>query len=494
MIRSFRARLIVTVIALIALTAAALSVTAYLLVRRSLRAQVVDAALARAEFNVGVLADRAVLPPGAGRAELEASGLVERFLLRGTDGVYVEFPAGGEAFASSLALFDTPDLVEPDLRALVAAGELGYEFLDVAGEPSVVVAARRPPDGPDFYFFSTAADVGDALGQLRRALIGGGLALVAAGALAAGGIARRVLRPVREASAAAEAMASGDLGVRLPAAASADEFGRWAESFNRMAASLEEKIAALQAAQQREQRFTADVSHELRTPLTALVNEAAMVRDHLDAMPGGDRRLGELLVADTTRLRRLVEDLLEISRLDAGAPVPVADTPVDLARFVAAVAAERHPDADVQVDPVQVLVDRTSLERILGNLLDNARAHAPGARTTVTAGVTAGSPAGSSSRRLTLVVADDGPGAPGADLELLFDRFAKADAARGGGSGLGLAIARQHARRLGGELTARHRRGGGMEFELTVPVTQPLPAGDPAATAPAHPGVDRKER
>ncbi len=487
MIRSFRARLVVTVIALVAVTAAALSVGAYLLVRRSLRAQVVDDALARAQFNVGVLADAEVLPTGAGRPELEASGLVERFLLRGTDGVFVEFPSGGESFASELALVDTPELVDAALRRLVDEGILAYQFLDVAGEPTLVVAARRPPAGPDFYFFSSTAEVGDALGNLRRALLGGGLALVAVAALAAGGISRRVLRPVRQASAAAEAMAAGDLSVRLPAEGR-DEFATWAEAFNRMAASLQEKVAALQAARERERRFVADVSHELRTPLTSLINEAAMVRDHLASMPDADQRLGELLVSDTGRIRHLVEELLEISRLDAGTVAAEADAPpIDLARFVEAVAAERHPAARVALDPLPrpLQLDRLALERILGNLLDNARAHAPGADVQVAGGV--------HGDWLRIVVADDGPGVRPGDLDRLFDRFFKADAARGGGSGLGLAIAREHARRLGGDLTARAGEAGGLVFELLLPVTQPLPAGDPHATVVLEPGVERKD-
>ncbi len=487
MIRSFRARLIVTVIALVAVTAAALSVGAYLLVRRSLRSQAVDDALARAQFNVGVLADAQVLPEGAGRPELEASGLVERFLLRGTDGVFVEFPDGSEAFASQLALVDTPDIVDAGLRSLVDQGILAYQFLDVAGDPALVVAARRPPAGPDFYFFSSTADVGDALGQLRRALLGGGLALVAVAALAAGGISRRVLRPVRQASAAAEAMAGGDLSVRLPEG-TRDEFGTWADAFNRMAASLQEKVAALQAAQERERRFVADVSHELRTPLTSLINEAAMVRDHLAALPGSDQRLGELLVADTSRMRHLVEELLEISRLDAGTVDADADAPpLDVDRFVQAVVAQRHPEARVAIDPLPgpLPVDRLALERILGNLVDNAHAHAPGADVQVGGGLRDG--------WLWLVVADDGPGVPAGDLPRLFDRFYKADAARGGGSGLGLAIAREHARRLGGDLTARAGEAGGLVFDLMLPVTQPLPAGDPAATAAAQAGGERKD-
>ena len=117
-------------------------------------------------------------------------------------------------------------------------------------------------------------------------------------------------------------------------------------------------------------------------------------------------------------------------------------------------------------------IDRRSLERIVGNLLDNARNHAPGAPATVTARLSEG--------LLAVAVADDGHGVPEADLPRLFDRFYKADVSRQGGSGLGLAIAREHALRIGGELTAGRGRSGGMVFRLSAPVTVSLHSGDVA--------------
>ena len=131
----------------------------------------------------------------------------------------------------------------------------------------------------------------------------------AAGALAA----RRVLRPVGQASAAAHALAEGLLDTRLPVETD-DEFGAWAASFNEMADALEEKIRALSEAQARERRFTADVAHELRTPVTALVGEASLLREQLERMPVEAKRPAQLMVDDVSRLRRLVEELMEISR------------------------------------------------------------------------------------------------------------------------------------------------------------------------------------
>src|SRR5207247_2816676 len=129
--------------------------------------------------------------------------------------------------------------------------------------------------------------------------------------------ARRPLGACGRASAAARSIAEGLLDTRLPVQGR-DEFGAWAASFNEMAQALEDKIAALSEARERERRFTADVAHELRTPLTALVSEASLLREHLDRMPEDVRRPAELLVDDVARLRRLVEDLMAVSRLAAG--------------------------------------------------------------------------------------------------------------------------------------------------------------------------------
>ncbi|MEA2002029.1 MAG: HAMP domain-containing sensor histidine kinase [Actinomycetota bacterium] len=478
MLRSFRARLIATVIALIAVTAGFMAVLSFVLVRNSLRGQLVDDAVARAEFNITVLATTEHLPADAGRQAFEASGLADRFLLRGTGGVYVEF-TDGEPFSSSLSLLGANESFSSEFRRIVGQAEFGYEFLTVDEVPTLVVGGRRPPLGPDFYFFFSAVDVENAISQLARVLVIAGVAILVLGALGAGLIARRVLRPVAVASKAAGLMAAGDLTVRLPAD-TGDELGRLADAFNQMAASLQHQIEALVAAHDRERRFVGDVSHELRTPLTALVNEAAMLQGHLDKLPDTERRVGEMLIADVSRLRTLVEDLLEISRLDS-APTAPDSTDIDLGLFLEAVIADRYPGAELRLsDSVgSVRTDGRSLERIVGNLLDNGRHHAPDAPIAVDAAVEAG--------EIRIEVADAGPGVHADELPHLFDRFYKADTSRRGGSGLGLAIARQHARRLSGDLIARPGKRRGLVFELRVPVTEPLHSRDAAEKLPSQP-------
>ena len=295
-------------------------------------------------------------------------------------------------------------------------------------------------------------------------------------------IARGVLAPVEAASVAAGRIEQGDLSARVPVT-SDDEFGTWAVRFNQMAAALEDTIGRLEAAEAQNRRFVADVAHELRTPLAALVAEASILREHLAELPPETRRAGELLVGDVGRLRALVDDLMEVSRFDARAE-QIALEPVDLGRLVATVAAARLPEADARLPDERLVVetDPRRLERILGNLLDNAREHAAGTPVEVTLAADRDA--------ITLAVADRGPGVPPDRLDRIFERFYKADPSRhGGSSGLGLAIAAEHAALLDGSLSATNRPGGGLRIELSLPVTGSLPRGDGTAISGADAGT-----
>lgn len=458
---SFRTRLVATLITIVTITVVGLGTGAYLFVARSLRSQLVAESVERTNFSLAVLATE-WLDADPTRLEYEAGPLDEALRLRGDLELYIDF-GDGDPYLSKPAFVSTPALVSPSLAGVLAAGHIARQWVSVEDVPYLLAAGRRGSKGPDFYFYYPAQDLETSLRTLRQALIAGGIVLMLAGALAGNWIARRVLLPVRQASEAALHVAGGDLTVRLETGTD-DEFGAWARAFNRMAASLQQTVEQLEAAQRRERRFVADVSHELRTPLTGLVQEAALISQHLEKMPADDRRVGELLVADVARVRKLVDDLLEISRLDAGAQTTTLEM-VDAGEFVAAAARARLSGAVVLVPagPVEARLDRRRLERILGNLLDNARTHAGGRDVEVTVRRTA--------LQLVVEVADRGPGVDPTELERIFDRFSKGDRARsGGGTGLGLAIAREHARQLGGEVTARLRAGGGMVFEVQLPV------------------------
>ncbi|HET9346467.1 MAG TPA: HAMP domain-containing sensor histidine kinase [Candidatus Limnocylindrales bacterium] len=463
-LRGVRGRLTVTIVALVALTALLLGVGAYLFVDYSLHDRFREDAASQARFDLSVLIPQSLRE--ISREGLNESGLQATFQRRDVD-LVADFGDRGPDFAP---------LLSDDFRAAVDAGEIGFQWATIAGRPDLVVGGRLPDTTAIFYFVHDATTIESALAALRVGLLVGSAALILVALVASRRVARGVLAPVEEASRAAGRIERGDLSARVPVTSS-DEFGDWAETFNRMAASLERTIDQLEASQAHNRRFVADVSHELRTPLAALVAEASILREGLDDLPEGSRRAGELLVADVGRLRVLVDDLMEISRFDAGAEQLTAE-PVDLGRLIEAVTAARLPEAAraFPAAPVVIDSDPRRLERIVGNLLDNAREHAPGSPVEVS--IEPG-PDGS----VAVAVADRGPGVAPERLPHLFDRFYKADPSRhGGSSGLGLAIAAEHARLLGGELTATNRPGGGLRCVLRLRVTQPLPAGDGPAT------------
>jgi two-component system sensor histidine kinase MtrB len=472
-----RARLTATIVALVALTAIVLGVAAYVFVDARLHQQQLDEAANQAKFDLSVLIPpRLDSPPTA----QQVTDLAQAFRARALGTIIV--PDGGEPNYEPAPLRGTLETIPADARALVDRGQVAYSWQVVDGKPSLVVGGRSAGSGPQIWFIRDVTPIVSALDQLRFALIGGGVIVALVAAVAARVVARGVLAPVDEASRVAVRIERGELSARVPVT-STDEFGRWAQRFNRMADSLEDTIRRLEASQAQNRRFVADVAHELRTPTTALVAEASLLRDHLDALPPDARRTGELVVHDIGRLRSLVEDLMELSRFDA-AGEEVRTRPVDLGRLIRDVASSRLRDAVLELPEDRVVVesDPRRLERILGNLLDNAREHAPGALVVVR--LTPGPEA------IRIAVLDRGPGVPADRLARIFDRFFMADPSRVGGSGLGLAIAAEHAQLLGGNLRARNRDGGGLAVELVLPVTEPLPDGDPAAI----PRADAEDR
>ncbi len=362
---------------------------------------------------------------------------------------------GETSFSSSVSVGETQ--IPAGLQPLVGRGELGYQRTEVTGEPTLVTGGRVAGSPVELYFFFPESELRGELADLRNILLAGVVVLALLAALVGAILARRTLAPVARASAAARSLAEGLLETRIPVER-ADEFGAWAVSFNEMADALQGKIAALSAAQERERRFTSDVAHELRTPLTALVAEAELLAEHLDRLPSEARRPAELLVGDVCRLRRLVDDLMEISRLDGGAAEATAE-PVDLRPLVETVVRDRGWAERVRVegDGARISSDPRRIERVVANLVGNALEHG-GGLATVRLGPR------------TVEVEDRGPGIPPEQLAHVFERFWKGDPSRAGpGSGLGLAIARENARLLGGDVEARSEAGAGTRFTFHLP-------------------------
>ncbi|WP_103338804.1 sensor histidine kinase [Amycolatopsis sp. CA-126428] len=294
------------------------------------------------------------------------------------------------------------------------------------------------------------------LGALRR-----NLALIALGVSVFGvGVAfligRRIRRPIKALSTAADELGAGELGTRVPVKGR-DEVAALAASFNTMAARLGESIEELHAKDRQQRRFVADVAHDLRTPLASMLATVDTL-DHGEPATRG--RAAEILGTQARRLAKLVEDLLEIARFDAGkADLRVA--PVDLADLVVDAADVTGVEAAVTASgDVTVVADPRRVHTVVANLLSNAVRHGA-APVTVTLDGTGDD--------VIVRVADAGPGVPEDLLPLLFDRFTRGDHARQAteGSGLGLAIARENVLAHGGSLTVHN--DGGAVFTVRLP-------------------------
>ncbi|MGW4115667.1 ATP-binding protein [Actinosynnema sp. NPDC004786] len=282
------------------------------------------------------------------------------------------------------------------------------------------------------------------------ALLGGGLGVPAA---------RTIQRRVRTAALAARRFGEGALDTRLPVQGR-DELADLAGSFNAMAQRLGESIDQLRLKDRQQRRFVADVAHDLRTPLASMVAAA----DGLHSPDPADRaRSAELLGSQARRLGRLVDDLLEVSRFDAGA-VEFRPEAVDLEALAIDAVQVTAPGADVPVrrtGDATVHGDPRRLHTIVRNLVTNAVGHGePPITVTVD---------GTEPERVRVSVADSGPGLPADLAPVVFDRFVRGDRARSRteGSGLGLAIARENAHLHGGRLEVVN--DGGAVFTLTVP-------------------------
>lgn len=424
---------------------------AYLLVRNDRFSSFEERATSTTRFATSII-DSALTNNG----DVDVRRLVERLQ---TQGSFETLIVLDDEIVSSSATFDVEDVAP---IASVDPDEDGYARANVQidGRRGLLIRPAEDPLGIDLYLFfssenlrSQLADLGSILWRAWTAvaIIAGALGLV---------LARRTLRPVARAGEAARSLAEGLLETRLPVERE-DEFGAWAVSFNEMADELQKKIEALTEARDREIRFTSDVAHELRTPLTALVGSAELLRPHLDELDPDARWAAEHLFSEVIRLRSLVEELLEISRLDAGQET-VSFAQVRTDAFLKNLIQRRGWDTQVLIkgDPCELQTDPRRLERIVVNLVENGliHGHAP---------VTIETTMRDTSVHMSVV--DEGRGIAEEDLEKIFQPFYKVDPARSGGTGLGLAIARQNAVLLGGSLGVSSDASSGTKFELRLP-------------------------
>lgn len=480
---SLRRRVALAFAAAVILAALAMALSAYFITKAAQDDEALEKALAQSRFNL-FLAD-SILP--AAPTATDYDQLLAAFEIRGDFATLIE--ADDEVYVSGPQV--TKALVTPELAVTVAEGHVGYQMITMADEPTIAVGGQVRSPGLAVYNFYPQGPRLAELERLRNVLIVAGISLALLGMIAGYWLARRLTGPVREASRAAVLVSHGDLDVRLPAGS--DEFGALGASFNLMAENLRARMLDLEAGQARERRFVADVAHELRTPVSALLGETSLLKARLESDPEGCpldiRRLALMVSADISRLRQLVDDLLEISRLEAEAADTTVET-VDLRAFLRQVVQAHAWTDSVRIagepkyvgsagspssDPSGRFVDtdKRRLERIVVNLVENALLHGGQPVVLETWSELDTDPvAGSQTEKTAFVaVTDNGPGIPEEHLLHVFDRFYKADPSRSAspGSGLGLAIARENARLLGGDLSAVNVPGGGARFVLSLP-------------------------
>jgi signal transduction histidine kinase len=302
--------------------------------------------------------------------------------------------------------------------------------------------------------------------QFAGAILAAVLLAGVAGAL----LARRISRPLARLAAAADAVSRGDLTTPVAAESDIAELRSLAEGFNSMTASLRQSDRAKTA-------FLADVTHELRTPLTVIKGTIETLEDGaLDDVEGRDHLLSSM-EREADRLIRLVNELLVLTRADAGA-LKLNIQPLDLAELararcerLAPLAGRKGVALSVHGGAAGMFVagDADRLAQVLDNLLDNAIRFAPD-RSTVTLRLEC------AGELTQCTVQDDGPGIPAEHLPFIFERFYRVDAARSrasGGAGLGLAIARALVTAHGGQITAESAAGKGTSITFSLPLATP---------------------
>ena len=277
-------------------------------------------------------------------------------------------------------------------------------------------------------------------------------------------LARGTTSPLREMADAASAMERGEYGRRVTASAR-DEVGQLGRAFNSMAAELAD-------VERMRRDLVANVSHELRTPIGAL---QAVLENLVDGVEPPDPATLRVALAQAERLGRLVEQLLDLSRLESGS-APVRPQRFGVRELLEQVAREcelgeaygEHPvrlHVSVQPGDLDATGDPERVHQVVANLLDNAVRHSPPEGRVWLSGHNGGD-------AITIAVADEGPGIPAPEAERVFERFYRADAARSsrdGGTGLGLAIARWIVDAHGGDIRAEPPAPGGCRVVVELP-------------------------
>jgi signal transduction histidine kinase len=305
------------------------------------------------------------------------------------------------------------------------------------------------------------------LGHLTSYLLFAGLGAFIISVFLAFLIARSIAKPLQSIAGAAEEIAGGNYDLKLPIA-TLDELRSLATSFSHM-------VQEVKASRQRERDFLANVSHELKTPLTSIQGFSQAILDGTAEEEAERKHAASIIIEEAGRMARLVEELLELARFDAGQieiarrEVNLADVLEECAKRFAFQAEEAGIELEMDVPALPpVLGDEDRLTQVFTNLLDNAIKHTPsGGKVKVIA-------KGVNQKNVKVAVTDTGSGIPPEDLPRIFERFYQVDKSRAGsGVGLGLAIAKEIIEAHGGSISVESVVGLGTKFTVSLPTRAP---------------------
>ena len=430
-----------------ALVSATLAVTTFLFVRHDLLSQRVSNVLRQAYVDARLVKTQL----GARTANVgDALAAVAT-----TKGGHAFIYRRGLWFSNSASVNGTA--VPPALARVVLKGEPAEQLVSIGGEPTVVVGLPLPSIGISYFEEHPLTELQGTLAVLATVLTTVAIATTVGGGLAGWWASRRLVRPLTDITRVATEIAGGTLDRRLP---DDPDLRPLVTSFNGM-------VGALQARIERDARFASDVTHELRSPLTTIGASVELLESYRGALPRGGTTALETLRFEVDRFSDMVQDLLEIARIEAGAAtLHFTEFPID--RLVLHTVDRHDPGIAVEVSPdalgTLVRGDKRRLERVLENLLDNADTHAGGAvRVAVEA----------AAGHVRVAVEDSGPGIPADEREKVFERFFRGAASgrRGGtgGTGLGLALVTEHVHAHGGAVRIEDRSGGGTRVTVELP-------------------------
>jgi two-component system, OmpR family, sensor histidine kinase MprB len=437
---TFRVRLTLVAATAVALAVALASVVVYVVVRNELRAQVDDSLRDRA-----VEVSRSPVPPRGEYLNIPAP------LLGGQGGYIQAVRSDGATLLSRGAKIEIP-VNERVLDVANGSHEPFFEDRTIANT-HVRVLTFPYESGWALQVLRTMTEVDDTLARLKWLLV----AITAAGILAAAAlglvVSSAAIAPVTRLTRATERVTeTGDLSERIDAHGE-DELSRLAGSFNAMLGALEESTNA-------QRQLVADASHELRTPLTSLRTNFEVLMSDRELDPDERRRLLDDVVEQIGEMTALIAELIELARGDQ-LPSRPEEVRLDLLAAEAVERARRgRPGVTFKTELRESVVNGVpaSLERAIGNVLDNAAKWSP-----------PGGVVNVSVEDGTVVVRDHGPGIDDEDLPHVFDRFYRSPSARTmPGSGLGLAIVRQVAEAHGGGVVAERAEGGGTRITLRL--------------------------